>query len=281
MLIKNIIVFILILFFSQLLKSQFSDIEQIREKFNYEVIQLEELIQRFNFDNDTKLLKYLINNYPDLSVDRKKFLITLFDNYNIQDQDSLINLFIDDVCDTTNPQYLNFYDHNWYAEVSCIIEYEQQVDTGKLILKNQFNHDSASKWVITGISTEILELPKIKDSMRIISPVSHGTGFIALYDVFKDGANIQNYIAKDYIPDTLTYFISLMSLNKIKLTEVNKVKYHFLQITGWVFTVDYFNRKELNSGWLISELKRMSNNEKRAYKKEILKINFTDIKRDN
>jgi serine/threonine protein kinase len=135
--------------------------------------------------------------------------------------------------------------------------------------------------VITGISTEILELPKIKDSMRIISPVSHGTGFIALYDVFKDGANIQNYIAKDYIPDTLTYFISLMSLNKIKLTEVNKVKYHFLQIPGWAFTVDYFNRKELNSGWLISELKRMSNNEKRAYKKEILKINFTDIKRDN
>ena len=281
MLMRNFIAFLLILSFNQALKSQFTNNEQIREKFNYEIIQLDEFIQRFNFDNNTKLLKYLTNNYPDLSIDRKGFLITLFDNNKIHYQDSLINTFIDFVSDTTNPKYLNFYDHDWYAEVNCIIEYQHSIDTGKIILKNQFNNDFSSKWVITGISTEILELPKSKDSLKIISPVSHGTGFIALYDVFKDGANIQNYITKDYSPDTLTYFISLMYFNKIKLREVNEVKYHFLQIPGWTFTVEYFNRKELNSGWLISGLMKMSNNEKGKYKKEILKINNTDKTRNS
>jgi len=270
---RNIVVLILIVSLSHVSKSQFTNNEQIREKFNYEIIQLDEFIQRFNFNNDTKLLKYLKENYPDLSIDRKGFLITLFDNYDIHRQDSLINIFIDYVCDTTNPQYLNFYDHDWYAEVNCVFEYQHSIDTGKIILKNQFNNDSSSKWVISGISAKMLELPESKDSMKIMSPVSHGTGFIALYDVFKDGTNIQNYISKDYSPDTLTYFITLIYFNKIKLRQVNEVKYHFLQIPGWTFTVEYFNRKELNSGWLISDLARMNNIEKVKYKKEVLRIN--------
>lgn len=276
MLIRTFIIFIFILFLNQVLKSQFSNNEQIREKFNYEIIQLDEFIDRFNFDNDTKLLKYLAYNYPDITIERKGFLITLFDNFDIDYQEVLIKAFIDFVCDSVNPQYLNFYDNDWYAEVSCIIEFNHRIDTGKIILKNQFNNDSSSKWVITGVNSVILELPKSKDSLKIITPVSHGTGFIALNDVFKDGANIQNYIAKEYSIDKLTYFMTLMYYNKIKLKEVNKVKYHFLQIPGWAFTIEYFNRKELNSGWLISELTRMSNNEKEKYEKEILKINITD-----
>ncbi|MCD4731325.1 MAG: hypothetical protein K8R74_12035, partial [Bacteroidales bacterium] len=77
MLIRSFIIFIFILFFNQVSKSQFTNNEQIREKFNYEIIQLDEFIDRFNFDNDTKLLKYLAINYPDISIERKGFLITL------------------------------------------------------------------------------------------------------------------------------------------------------------------------------------------------------------
>ena len=272
MLIRTFTLFLFILFFNQVLKSQFSSDEQIREKFNYEIIQLEEFIDRFNFDNDTKLLKYLAINYPDIEIERKGFLITLFDNFDIDYQEAMIKTFIEFVCDSANPQYLNFYNNSWYAEVSCIIECNQQIDTGKIILKNQFTSDSSSKWVISGIRSDILELPKSKDSLKIITPVSHGTGFIALNDVFKDGHNIQNYIDDDYSIDQLTYFMTLIYNNKIKLKEVSEVRYHFLQIPGWAFTIDYYNRKELNSGWLISELTKMNNGEKAKYEKEILYI---------
>jgi len=276
MLIRTFIIFIFILFFNQVLKSQFTNNKQIREKFNYEIIQLDEFIDRFNFDNDTKLLKYLANNYPDISIERKGFLITLFDNFDIDYHESLIKTFIDFVCDSANPQYLNFYNNGWYAEVNCIMELNQRVDTGKIILKNQFNNDSSSKWVITGVNSDILVLPESKDTMKIITPVSHGTDFITLYDVFKDGANIQNYIVDDYPIDELTYFMTLIHYNKIKLKQVNKVTYHFLQIPGWAFTIDYYNRKELNSGWLISELSQMNNVDKENYVKEVLKNNLTD-----
>lgn len=276
MLIRTFVVFLFILFFNQVLKSQFYGDDQIREKFNYEIIQLDEFIDRFNFDQDTKLLKYLAINFPDISIERKGFLITLFDNFNIDYQESLIKEFIDFVCDSANPQYLNFYNNGWYAEVNCIMELNQRVDTGKIIMKNQFNNDSSSKWVITGINSDILVLPQSKDSMKIMTPVSHGTDFIALNDVFKDGQNIQNYIVDDYPIDKLTYFMTLIHYNKIKLKQVDKVTYHFLQIPGWAFTIDYYNRKELNSGWLISELTKMSNGDKEAYLKEILKIDITD-----
>jgi len=276
MLIRTLAVFLFILFFNQVLKSQFYSNNQIREKFNYEIIQLDEFIDRFNFDQDTKLLKYLAINFPDISIERKGFLITLFDGFNIDYQESLIKEFIDFVCDSTNPQYLNFYNNHWYAEVNCILELHQQVDTAKIIMKNQFNNDSSSKWVITGINSDILVLPKSKDSMKIMTPVSHGTDFIALNDVFKDGQNIQNYIVDDYPIDQLTYFMTLIHNNKIKLKQIIKVSYHFLQIPGWAFTINYYNRKELNSGWLISELTKMSNGDKEEYVKEILQIDSPD-----
>lgn len=276
MLIRSAVIFLFILFFNQVLKSQFSSNEQIKEKFNYEIIQLDEFIDRFNFDNNTKLLKYLAVNYPDMSIDRKGFLVTLFDNFDIDYQQSLIKSFINFVCDSANPQYLNYYNNSWYAEVSCILEFNQVVDTGQIILKNQFYSDSSSKWVISGINSAILEFPKSKDSLKIMTPVSHGTDFLALNDVFKDGANVQNYIEDDYPIDELTYFITLLYYHKIKLKQILKVKYHFMQIPGWTFTIDYFNRKELNSGWLISELKQMDNAEKDKYKIEVLNINISD-----
>jgi len=118
----------------------------------------------------------------------------------------------------------------------------------------------------------LLEFPISKDSMVIMSPVSHGTGFISLHNVFKDGKNIQNYITEDFVLDEFTYLVVLMNYNKILLKEVSSTKYHFLQIPGWAFTLEYINRKGLKSGWLLTDLKRLSQNEKEIYKRDILNL---------
>jgi hypothetical protein len=252
--------------------SQLSNNFLIKEKFYFEVGQIEEFIERFNFEGETKLLSYLKINQPNLEISRLDFLYTLFITYEITSDKSLAHAFINYVNDSVNPQYLDFYDNDWYAEVSCIFEFNGNTDTGKLILKNQFNADSSSKWVITGVRSDLLKMPNSKDSLQILSPVSHGTDFIALYNILHDGENIQNYITNDYTLDTLTYFMSLVHFNKIKLKQIYKVKYHFLQIPKWIFTVEYFNRKDLNSGWLISDLIRINMEEKENYKTGILKI---------
>ncbi len=262
----------LYIFINQSVKSQFEDDFLIREKFFFEVGQIEEFQERFNFDGKTKLLKYLKAEQPELEINREDFLVSLFDTSNVTFDPSLAKVFIDIVNDSVNPYYLDFYDNGWYAEVHCIFEYNGSSDSGKLILKNQFNADSSSKWVIAGVSSALINTPKSKDPLKILSPVSHGTDFIALYDIMQDGDNIQNYIANDYSIDTLTCFISMVHNNKIRLQQIYKVKYHFLQIPKWIFTVDYFNRKELSSGWLISGLERVKKEEKKKYKADILKI---------
>ncbi|RLD60839.1 MAG: hypothetical protein DRJ05_03850 [Bacteroidetes bacterium] len=262
----------LYIFINQSVRSQFEDDFLIREKFFFEVGQIEEFQERFNFDGKTKLLKYLSDEQPELEINRKDLLVSLFDTSNESFDPSLAEAFINNVNDSINPYYLDFYDNGWYAEVYCIFEYNGNTDNGKLILKNQFNPDSSSKWVIAGVSSALIKAPDSKDPLKTLSPVSHGTDFIALYDIMRDGDNIQNYIANDYPIDTLTCFISLVHNNKIRLKQIYKVKYHFLQIPKWVFTVDYFNRKELSSGWLISSLIRVNKEEKKKYKADILKI---------
>lgn len=269
---KYTFIVILIFVFNQVARSQFSNNLILKEKFSYEIIQIEEFIERFNFKEDTKLLNYLKINQPYFNIERKKFLTTLFNTYDTTFNMPFVKAFVNYVNNSVNPQYLNFYDNDWYAEVSCVFKYESRIDTGKLILKNQFKIDSSSKWVIAGVSSKILEFPESKDTLRILSPVSHGTDFIALYDIFEDGENIQNYIIKDFKLDTLTYLITLIYFNKIEITQLLNVKYHFLQIPKWIFTVEYFNRKDLNSGWLISDLLRMSWEEKENYKIKFLNI---------
>ncbi len=263
---------LLFLLFHQVGMSQFNDNFLIREKFYFEVGQIEEFIERFNFEDKTKLLNYLDINQPDMEISRLDFLYTLFDTFDTTFDKPRAEAFINNVIDSVNPQYLNFYDNHWYAEVNCIFELNGDSDEGKLILKNQFKQDSSSKWVITGVSSDLLKFPDSKDSLKILSPVSHGTDFIALYDILQDGDNIQNYITNDYSFDTLTYFISLVHFNKIRIKQIDKVKYHFLQIPKWIFTVEYFNRKGLSSGWLISDLNRTSSEEKENYKIDVLKI---------
>ncbi|MCD4698814.1 MAG: hypothetical protein K8S16_21490 [Bacteroidales bacterium] len=278
MLIKNIAVVLLVIISCRLSQAQFNNNLEVREKFAYEIIQIEEFIQRFNFDNNTKLLKYIKENNPDIAIDRKLFMNTLFENHYFENEKILINDFIDFTSDTANPVYLSFYDNNWFAEVICILEYQNQIDTANLILKNQSNADSSSKWIITGASSKLLEFPDSKDSMKIMSPVSHGTDFIALYNVFKDAKNVQNYITKDFTIDEFTYLVTLMYLNKINIKEVSSTKYHFLQIPNWAFTIEYINRNELNSGWLITGLSRLNQKEKKSYKKKILNIYNSESK---
>jgi hypothetical protein len=252
--------------------AQLSGDELLREKFNLETVQIDEFIQRFNFDSKTKVLKYLKETRPEYEIDREDLLRYLFDQNSFNRSNSGLNLFVNKVCDTLNPYYLDFYDDGWYAEVTCVFEINEEEKTGYLILKNQVNTDKASKWVICGVDPSIFDFPPTRDSLSMITPVSHATGFIALYNTFKDGKNAENYVTRDYAFDAFTYFIYLMYSNNIKVNEISSTRYHFLQVPGWAFLVEYLNRAEKNSGWLITKLFEMSNQEKTTYKNDVLHL---------
>jgi hypothetical protein len=65
---------------------------------------------------------------------------------------------------------------------------------------------------------------------------------------------LQYYASKEYQPDNLTLFFYLVNAGAMKFEYVNEVIYHITDIPGWSMKVKEFNRNELNSGWLISDL---------------------------
>jgi hypothetical protein len=59
----------------------------------------------------------------------------------------------------------------------------------------------------------------------------------------------------------------------IEFLEVIKLKYHFLLADGWIFTVEDFIREELNSGWLINHMERVSSVAMDDYRSKLLSGN--------
>jgi hypothetical protein len=81
--------------------------------------------------------------------------------------------------------------------------------------------------------------------------------------VFRDEENIDYYLENHYIPDQLALFVEEVKDGNLKFESVDNVKFHFFQVQNWYFEVTYFNRNEMNSGWLISSLLRVSESEKK------------------
>lgn len=75
-----------------------------------------------------------------------------------------------------------------------------------------------------------------------------------LHKALDDPRHIEYYASKEYSPDYLSLFFYQMKKRKLKFKEINSVKFHFLQIKNWYFELSYFNRNNKNSGWLISNL---------------------------
>lgn len=184
-----------------------------------------------------------------------------------------IDAFVLDVSDSLSPATVSFYDDNWFAELKCVFQYEGQLHDCTLIMKNQSQKGSnSSRWVIVNVSADFLRFPPSTDANKILDPAVHETDFIGLRRALDDKQNLRNYIAKGFEPERLSIFFNEIYKGRLQLVEIQKTTYHFLQINGWIFTLDFFNRRSNNSGWLISNLIKADNKAKTGYRKTILNL---------
>ncbi len=103
--------------------------------------------------------------------------------------------------------------------------------------------------------------------------MSHAVDFMSLDKIFADKVNSANYFKKNFAPDALSEFYFLTQNNLLTFRKINSINYYFLQIPNWFLKIEYFNRQTYNSGWLISQFKKMKPEEKSQFKKEILNFN--------
>ncbi len=231
---------------------------------------MKDLLKRGWIDRETLQLP----NEQQLIIQRKLLIYSLFD-WSGTDAFGvpLVNDFIELVANENCPIKISAFDTDWYAELNCQVVYKGEEKDLQLVMKKEVYPDQSSKWVMMSAYADFLTAyTPSKKIDKYIDPVSHETNFISLKRVFSNPAYLTNYRADDYKPDHLTILFELIRSAELQYNYVKQLKFHFLQIPGWVFTVERIEDSNRISGWLISNLIRSNHQYKHLYRKNNLHL---------
>lgn len=225
---------------------------QFMRRFNYEEDQ-------FGFKINPKDPKYRSNEM------RQRSLPILFDQEKFGSQTELQRYFIEDVT-KDDSSYMDFLGGRWYSEVSTTFKYRGKEVNIMLFLAVE-KEGLGSKWVLTNVyfsefnmlfpNGELAEKEK-----HFLHPMSHELDFMNIYKAFQNPEVIEYYASNSYYPDYLTLFFYEIKKGNLLFQHVDKVKFHVFQIKDWYFEISWFDRRENNSGWLMSNLFYMPEKDK-------------------
>ena len=233
--------------------------------------QMSQFMSRFNYEED----QYGKKIHPDSSDyrnkdKRKTALPLLFDMENQRTNGSLRDFFIEDLTqDDSN--YFEFLGGEWYSEVSATFKWEgKTIDISMIFAIEKEN--LGSKWVLTNVFfSEFNKLfPKgdiAEQQKHFLHPMSHELDFMNIYKIFKTPECIEYYASESYSTDYLSIFFYEIKQGNLVFEKINGEKFHVFQIDNWYFEISWFNRSGYNTGWLISNLIYLKDEEK----KELIK----------
>lgn len=245
--------------------NEFSEDETILYTMNKQVGQF---VKRFNMEEDQlgEVLPLDDSRYHNNEM-RQKLMPGMFDKYNPRTSGKLKQFFIDDVTKEDSAVFLNFLDQNWYAEVSTTFM-ANGAEVNIILYLTLEKENLGSKWILSNVWYSYFpSLFPLADSLEqskyFLHPMSHELDFMNLHKALERPDHIQLYASQNYHPDFLTLFFYQVKTGDLKFKQINTVKFHFFQIPDWYFELSYFNRTDTNSGWLISNLKYLNNEEKK------------------
>ncbi|MCD4768542.1 MAG: hypothetical protein K8R35_00040 [Bacteroidales bacterium] len=253
---KKIIILLLtgILVFSQNICSQniLNSQNHSQQQFIARIKQFNEFIDRFNYKTDfngDRVDSAFMVKYP-----RERYLEHLFDRENLSGPDSLlVEKFIDHV--TGNDLYTYKYSDNIIAAARTKVLSGEKSETITIFLNQEIVGDDMVKWVILDVEGSVLNfMEEDTTHIRFISPSSNETNFINLKRAMEDSVHLQDYAHINYRYDPLSVFFYCLNKNTIEIEHVEKLSYYIIDIPGWCFKIEEFNRPGYNSGWLISDL---------------------------
>lgn len=241
---------------------------QIDEREFYTMTkQMGQFIHRFNYEEDPtgKRLYASDKDYRN-AAKRKDALPLLFDLDNPRTSGNLRNFFVEDLL--KNRQFLEFLGGNWFSEVSAKFKWKGQ-DVDISLIMTLEKDGLGSKWVISNVFfsefQKYFPQGELADREKhFLHPMSHELDFMNIYKIFNDPQIVEYYASTNYQPDYLTLFFYEIKQGTLKFNHVESVKFHVFQIQNWYFEVSWFNRSGYNSGWLISNLIYLKEEEKEA-----------------
>ena len=243
----------------------------VPEHLAVQVKQLDQFIARFNSNENSFGIK--IDSNKTSKEDRANTIASLFD-IDLLENEAFRKQALKFIREVTGSgiSNLSFYDKEYYATIDCQILYKNRQEALSLTMALEGDKENGIKWVIVGADADFLQIKTPKSSNDIIPPTNHEVEFVHLLEIFNIRKDISNYVSERHSQSQLDVLNHLLKNEDIKMLNTTTPRYHFLQIPGWVFTVDFFNRSAKNSGWLISDLYEAKKSEVLQYKVEKLSI---------
>ncbi len=236
-----------------------------KELFKSRVKLVEGFMRRFNCKEilhtiDTTKANYKLQN-----------ILALFDGllFGTKDvNDSLYKTaqsFANDVLESNTK--LNYADTTWLAIAPCHGQLKGK-DVDFVLFLNVEKYDTLSyKWVIAKAQGEVFKLkPSFTSKELLITPLDHETNFMELNNITTQKDDwILNYAQKQYELDETAVFYTYVYNGMLDIEYVRDLQFMFLQVPGWTFTIQDFDRQTKNAGWLITSFARMNDNDKKKF----------------
>lgn len=242
------------------------------EKLAASTKQFNQFIRRFNGEEDEKGNRYYETDkkYRDAAL-RKKYIPALVDQQRVSISEATFEEFFSYVINKKDPIYLDFHDRHWFAEVSTSFLFNGREMPLVLYMKVQ-SQGKGYEWVINDIAFEPFKMMFEKDTTLakpFIHPMSHEVEFMNLRKAFQDKFRPESYTVNGFEPDLLTLFLYEIKKGALQFKTVTGLKFHFFSVEGWYIEVSNFNRPGYNTGWLISNLVKVSPDQEKLLKNYI------------
>jgi hypothetical protein len=225
-----------------------------------ETKQVNQFFRRFNAEEGRDGERFYADNplYRNPEF-RQQYLDLLFDNESGLVQPAAKKQFIRDVCQLSDPVYLEFHGGSWIAELQTRFLYEGSERDLTLFLRLEADR-LGHKWVIERVFFKPYYQRfsrRPAGEQEFLHPLSHELDFMNLSKVFRSSRDLQGYLPAGYAPDQLTLFLLDVQEGKLQFRTVKGLQFHFFQVEGWYFQLSDVQRSGYNTGWLITHLEKL------------------------
>ncbi|MFY0606596.1 MAG: hypothetical protein JXR10_07770 [Cyclobacteriaceae bacterium] len=267
------ILFFVIAYSSSTAQSGLSDeLKQNEDQLYASTKQLNQFFRRFNGEEDQEGNRLYDGDkkYRDTGL-RKDFIASLIDQENSNISESTLKEFVKFATDKKNPCFVDLHSKQLISEVSAVYTHNGREIDMLMLMKIQ-PQGQGSEWVIDDIVYDGFKDLFVKDtseSKQFIHPMSHELEFMTLKKAFRNTQYPEQYTGRGFQPDYLTLFLFELKSDRLQFKTVKQVKFHIFDIDGWYFEISNFNRSGYNSGWLISNLTKVTDSQKNLLKNYI------------
>ncbi len=160
---------------------------------------------------------------------------------------------------------LDIGSENFFAELPCNFRYGSKPFGATLLLRRENSDKGNPRWAIAGVKG-LREAGFYSDLFVGISPVDHEMEFVGLDDLFNINRNLVSSMKSQYRPvDELSMFLGLAQNPNFKFINSRKLRLHFLDVPGYIFSVCQSDNKEDLGSWMIDRIGIASDFDKLGY----------------